>query len=106
MSLKYEPASEPLHISQRLTPGMHPPVRKRCPEKVLPGVVVANKIDLEERSRVRPPREFIGNLLVRVHFIIVMIRWTGLAPWEFEFPSPGSPTHPYTTTSEHLCNQP
>jgi len=23
---------------------------------------------------------FIVNLLVRVHFIIVMIRWTGLAP--------------------------
>jgi GTPase SAR1 family protein len=23
-------------------------VRKKCPEKVLPGVVVANKIDLEE----------------------------------------------------------
>ena len=40
MSLKYEPASEPLHIS--------------C------------------------------NLLVRIFFIIVMIRWTGLAPWEFE----------------------
>jgi len=27
---------------------------------------------------------FIDNLLVRIHFIIVMIRWTGLAPWEFE----------------------
>ena len=22
------------------------------------------------------------NLMVRIHFIIVMIRWTGLAPWE------------------------
>jgi len=32
-------------------------------------------------------REFyIDNLLVRIHFIIVMIRWTGLAPWDFEFP--------------------
>jgi len=30
------------------------------------------------------PREFfIDNILVRIHFIIVMIRWTGLAPWEF-----------------------
>jgi len=29
---------------------------------------------------------FIDNPLVRIHFIIVMIRWTGLAPWEFEFP--------------------
>jgi len=37
-----------------------------------------------------PEREFfIDNLLVRIHFIIVMIRWTGLAPWEFEFPFPG-----------------
>ena len=33
---------------------------------------------------------FIDILLVRVHFIIVMIRWSGLAPWEFEFPFPGS----------------
>ena len=42
-----------------------------------------------------PPLErefFIGNLLVRIHFIIVMIRLTGLAPWEFEFPFPGSLT--------------
>ena len=33
---------------------------------------------------------FIDNLLVRVRFIIEMIWWTGLAPWEFEFPFPGS----------------
>ena len=32
---------------------------------------------------------FIDNLLVRIHLIIVMIRWTGLAPWEFEFSVPG-----------------
>ena len=32
----------------------------------------------------------IDNLLVRIHFIIVMIRWTGLAPWEFECAFPGS----------------
>jgi len=25
----------------------------------------------------------IDNLLVRIHLIIVMISWTGLAPWEF-----------------------
>ena len=35
---------------------------------------------------------FIDNLLVRIHFIIVMIRWTGLAPCEFGFPYPGSLT--------------
>ena len=28
---------------------------------------------------------FSDNLLVRIHFIIEMIWWTGLAPWEFEF---------------------
>ena len=35
---------------------------------------------------------FIDNLLVRNHFIIVMIRWTGLAPWEFNFRFSGSLT--------------
>ena len=36
-------------------------------------------------------REFsIFNLLVRIHFIVGMIWWSGLAPWEFEFPFPGS----------------
>ena len=34
----------------------------------------------------------VDNLLVRIPFIIVMIRWTGLAPWAFEFPFPGSLT--------------
>jgi len=32
----------------------------------------------------------IDNLLVRIHFIVDMIWWTGLAPWVFEFPFPGS----------------
>jgi len=40
---------------------------------------------------------FITNLLVRIHVIIVMIEWTGLAPWEFEFPFSGS------LTSTFLC---
>ena len=31
---------------------------------------------------------FIDNLLVRSHFIIVMIRWTGLASWELEEGTP------------------
>ena len=35
---------------------------------------------------------FIDNLLVRIRFIIVMIRWTSLAPWEFESLFPGSLT--------------
>jgi len=36
-------------------------------------------------SDLREREIFFGNLLVRNHFIIVMIRWTGLAPWECEF---------------------
>jgi len=40
----------------------------------------------------RERKFFIDNLLVRIHFIIVMIRRTGLAPWDFEFPFPGSLT--------------
>ena len=32
----------------------------------------------------------IDIILVRIHFIIEMIWWTGLAPREFEFPFPGS----------------
>ena len=49
------------------------------------------KIDLYVgKTVVRKGAFFIDNLLVRIHFIIVMVRWTGLAPWELEFPFPGS----------------
>jgi len=51
---------------------------------------------------------FIDNLLVRIHMIIVMIRWTGLAPWEFEFHFPGSltytlliPSAPFGADAQH-----
>jgi len=38
-------------------------------------------------------REFgFDNLLVRIHFIIVMTGWTGLAPCEFEFLFPSQLT--------------
>jgi len=39
---------------------------------------VSDKWVVEEREF------FIDNLLVRIHFIIEMIWWTGLAPWEYE----------------------
>ena len=42
-------------------------------------------------NRFQREREcLIDNLLVRIHVIIVMIRWTGLAPCQFDFPFPGS----------------
>ena len=37
----------------------------------------------------------IDNLLVRMDLIIDMIWWTGLAPWESEFPFPGSLVFPF-----------
>ena len=48
-------------------------------------------------------REFcIDNLLVQIHFIIVMIGWTGLAPWEFEFPFPGSLTSTFLSQVDRV----
>ena len=35
---------------------------------------------------------FVENLLARIDIIIVMIRKTGLAPWEFDFPFSGKLT--------------
>jgi hypothetical protein len=41
-------------------------------------------------SREREREFFIDNLLVRIHFIIAMVKWTGIAPRELEFHFPGS----------------
>jgi len=73
------------------------------------------KVDRFVKSLQRERECFIDNLLVRIHFIIVMIRWTGLAPWEFEFPFPGSLASTFlghcrddgfvkSTQDVHLCN--
>ena len=43
---------------------------------------------------------FIDNLLVRIHFSMVMIRWTGLVPREFEFPLAGSLTSTFLNRGE------
>jgi len=42
------------------------------------------------RTSEREREFFIDTLLVRIHVIIEMIWWTGLAPWEFQFPFSGS----------------
>jgi len=56
-----------------------------------------------DKKGVDTEKEFvIFNLLVRIHFIIVMIRWTGLAPWEFEFPFPGSLTSNFLGGYRHI----
>ena len=50
-------------------------------------LILKAKLPHDANGVLHPPRyrEFIDTLLVRIHLIIVMIRWTGLAPWEFEF---------------------
>jgi len=75
MSLKYEPSSEPDRY-------------RNC--RISGASALA-----EARER----EFFIDNLLVRTHFINVMIRWTGLAPWEFEFHFPGSLTSTFPNRS-------
>ena len=56
-------------------------------------------------SRSLPERDFfIDNLLVRIHFIVVMMRWSGLAPLEFVSSFPGSLTSTFRrgpSTSRH-----
>ena len=75
------------------------------------GISAASSSCGARRSCQDPPgraseREFfIDNLLVRIHFIIVMIWWTGLAPWEFEFSFPGSLIPTFLVTGERLQQQ-
>jgi len=50
-------------------------------------VVHGSRPEQRQHDRHLSERDFfIDNLLVQTHFIIQMIWWTGLAPWEFEFP--------------------
>ena len=65
------------------------PLTRRCHWQALLSSTPRASIQVVYRAHRWAEREFfIDNLLVRIHFIIVMIRWTGLAPWEFEFPFP------------------
>ena len=47
-------------------------------------------------------RFFIERQLVRIHIIIEIIWWTGLAPWVFEFPFPALPPAHASTPQLHL----
>ena len=51
-------------------------------------------------------REFsIENLLVRIHQIFVMIKWTGPAPWTVEFSFPGNLTSTFLQGEHTLVGQ-
>jgi hypothetical protein len=51
-------------------------------------------------NRCGEKESLIDNLPVRIHFIIVVLWWTGLAPWEFEFSFPGSLISAFLEASE------
>ena len=102
----------PIHMHPYPT-HMHPcPIRMRpCPTHILKANTAPSR---DSTSKCPPPAEtadargiplperesFIENMLIRIHCIILMMRWTGLALCEFEFPFPGSLTstflHPPT----------
>jgi len=91
MSLKYEPSSEPQRVvkdEEGIETGVMGTVELLNSRNFSTQPI--NSFDWSN-DKVPPKREFfIDNLLVRIHCIIVMIRWTSLATWEFEFPFPGS----------------
>ena len=55
-----------------------------------------------ESARQRERVFFIDCLLVPIHFIVEMIRWTGLAPREFEFHFPGNLTSTFLRNGPRL----
>ena len=55
-----------------------------------------------ERVTRREREFFIENLLVRIHRCFW---WTGFAPWEFEFPFPGSLVSRVTKTFRYLLRR-
>ena len=55
------------------------------------------KSDLPRRAR--PRQGTRDNLLIQIHFIIMMIRWTGLTPWVVKFPFPISLTSNFLESS-------
>ena len=53
-------------------------------EVAVPAAKVAAKVEAPAKPAVVQVRGLqMINLLVRIHFIIEVIWWTGLAPWEF-----------------------
>ena len=51
------------------------------------GTLVRHRTESDRGRRIS-----IDIILVLIYLSIVIIWWTGLAPWEFEFPFPGSHT--------------
>jgi len=97
-------ARAPCGVSADGRDGGHPGAeggRQRGP----PSLFERDVARLRAAIRLLPERDFfIDNLLVRIHCIIVMIRWTGLAPWGFEFPFPGSLTSTFLGLLPHASH--
>ena len=90
LSLSISPPPHPPHPPLSLFPS--PPSRFLSPSRSHCLSLPVSCAGVYGRGHPSRREFFIDNLLVRIHFIIVMIRWTGLAPREFEFPFPGSLT--------------
>ena len=72
-------------------------VTEFAPRNVLTIIACCNstfdkRVFIHRMGKARERELFIGNRMVRIHFVIVMIRWTGPAPWECEFHFSGSLT--------------
>ena len=59
-------------------------------------------VTLHPDSFIERDRFLIDYLLVRIHFIIVVIGWTDLVPWEFEFLYQGSLKSTFLDSFEDL----
>ena len=60
-------------------------------------------VPLRPMLGMRETEFFVDNPLVRIHFIIVMSRWTSPAPWKFELLCPGSLTSTLLRYHWGLC---
>ena len=86
--LHFEPSLDALSLRSNVTSSIKilslRQVRAHRARRAAPRTRARTK-GLDRREDARVPRErVIDNLLVRIHYIIVMIKWTGLAPWEFD----------------------
>jgi len=79
-----------------------------CPQETSPPMTLQQLLSgcqaASQRHAVGLERVFfIYNLLVRILFIIVMIKWTGLAPRGFEFPFLGSLTSTFLGQQAYIA---
>jgi len=73
-----------MYVKQRLGNWWQDAAQEAGPYRREDTVSSACSLSAATHTTCREKEFFIDNLLDRIHFVLVMIRWTGLAPWEFE----------------------